>query len=271
MMSIKDLIRPECVQVGSAAKSKQEVLEEIARLAKNSPILADIGEQEVLAALEAREKIGATGFEQGVAIPHCALEDIQDFVVAVLLVPEGIDFGSADGERSRIFFFIVGPASERNRHIQILSSLSKITKHRGAVEAILSAADRDELLQTIYSAIPYTEKKPEERGQCLFHVFIQEEEFFEEILQIFSAAVPGSITVLEGNNAGTFLHRIPLFAAYWSDRSRSFNRIILAVVDKALCNEVMRRINMIVEDLDRRSGVLVAVQDLLYVSGSLEF
>jgi hypothetical protein len=83
--------------------------------------------------------------------------------------------------------------------------------------------------------------------------------------------VDGSISVLETNAAGYYLHRLPLFAAYWSESQKGFCRLILAVVDRDLCNDVIRRIQTLVEDIDKSPGVLVSVQELFYSSGSLEF
>ena len=77
--------------------------------------------------------------------------------------------------------------------------------------------------------------------------------------------------VLETNAAGYYLHRLPLFAAYWSENQKRFCRLILAVVDRDLSNDVIRRIHTAVEDLENTAGVLVSVQELFYSSGRLEF
>jgi hypothetical protein len=94
---------------------------------------------------------------------------------------------------------------------------------------------------------------------------------FEDILQVFSAAVKGSITVVETNNAGYYLHRLPLFSAYWSDVTQTFNRLIIAVVDRDFTNDVIRRIHMVANNIEKETGVLITVQDLVYTSGSIEF
>jgi hypothetical protein len=43
------------------------------------------------------------------------------------------------------------------------------------------------------------------------------------------------------------------------------------VVNKELCNDVIRRINMVSEDIESGSDILIAVQDLIYSSGAVEF
>jgi PTS system nitrogen regulatory IIA component len=266
--------RPECIQIGSDARNKAEVLDDIARLAKRSKVLENVPEKQIRRALERREKIGTTGFGGGIAIPHCALEDIEEFVVGLLIAPEGIDFESLDREKTTTFFFIIGPVSQRNRHIQLLSAISKILKNPDVIQRFLEAFDEKrvrQIVEELFTLVDIGVSPGQRKGRCLFHVFVQKEEYFEDLLQVFSAAVDGSISVIETNTAGYYLHRLPLFAAYWSESQKGFCRLILAVVDKNLCNDVIRRIHTVVEDLENTPGVLISVQELFYSSGSLEF
>ena len=129
-MSLLESLYPECIQIGSKAVDKDGVLWEIAGLAKNNPALAAYSEGELYDALEEREKIGSTGFGEGVAIPHCSLDRLSEFVVGVLIIPGGVEFKSLDGKKTAVFFFIIGPRRERNRHIQLLSSISKLLQQK---------------------------------------------------------------------------------------------------------------------------------------------
>jgi PTS system nitrogen regulatory IIA component len=273
-MSLFKSFRPECIQVGSEAQNKNEVLGELARLAKKSKVLDRVPEKRIRDALQEREQVGTTGFGSGIAIPHCALDDIDEFVVGLLITPDGIDFDSLDGKKTTTFFFIVGPKSQRNRHIQLLSAISKILKDPEVIQRFLEAFDEKrvrEIVEELFRLVDVGVSPGPQKGRCLFHVFVQREECFEDLLQVFSAAVEGSIAVLETNAAGYYLHRLPLFAAYWTESQKGFCRLILAVVDRDLCNDVIRRIHTVVEDVEKTPGVLISVQELLYSSGSLEF
>jgi hypothetical protein len=50
-----------------------------------------------------------------------------------------------------------------------------------------------------------------------------------------------------------------------------FNRLIIAVADKSKCNDIIRRINLISDDINSKSGVLITVNDLLYAGGWIDF
>jgi mannitol/fructose-specific phosphotransferase system IIA component (Ntr-type) len=273
-MSLFASFRPECIQVGSEARNKAEVLAELARLAKKSRVLGRVPEKRILDALQEREQVGTTGFGNGIAIPHCALDDVEEFVVGLLIVPEGIDFDSLDRKKATTFFFIIGPKTQRNRHIQLLSAISKVLKDPDVIQRFLEAFDEKrvrQIVEELFRLVDVGVSPGQQKGRCLFHVIVQREESFEDVLQVFSAAVAGSIAVLETNTAGYYLHRLPLFAAYWAESQKGFCRLILAVVDRDLSNDVIRRIHTVVEDVDNKPGVLIAVQELFYSSGSLEF
>ena len=50
-----------------------------------------------------------------------------------------------------------------------------------------------------------------------------------------------------------------------------FRSIIVACVDRALCNDIVRRINMVAGNIETEAGIMIAIHDLSYISGSLDF
>jgi hypothetical protein len=103
----------------------------------------------------------------------------------------------------------------------------------------------------------------------LIHVFIQSEDIFREVLQILTGIESSSLVVVGAENASVYLSKLPLFASFWSDEPSNFGRIIIAVVDKNLTNEALRRIESVAGDLGKSTGVMATVQEINYVAGSL--
>ena len=273
-MIFENNLNTNCIITNAKSGNKTDVLKEIADLAKNNPALKKYSAKDIFNALEKREGIGTTGFGEGIAIPHCMLDNLKKFVLGILISQEGINFKSMDGKKTNIFFFIIGPTKERNLHIKILSSISKLLKSEEIKNKFIEAKDAVEIKEHIINYIHFIEETGKEsiKEKCLFYVFIQDEENFNNILQIFSEAVTdGSVSVIETNNAGYYLNTMPLFAAYWNDDKRSFNRVILAVMDKALSNDVIRTIHMLDKNVGKEPGVLIAVHDLFYSTGSINF
>ncbi|MBN2311630.1 MAG: PTS sugar transporter subunit IIA [Candidatus Hydrogenedentes bacterium] len=267
-MNLLHALRPECIAAGVAAPDKPAALAQAVALAKRSPILDKVSEAEILEGLRQREELGSTGFGRGIAIPHCRLESVSDFVVGVLTVPDGVEFDAADGERVNVVVFIVAPARESKDHIRLLSAISQTLLAPGAIDAMLAARAPEALRESFLRLMPGdADSEDKGRQRSLFHVVVQEEGLFDDALQVFTAAESASVTVLEGRNAGVYLAKIPLFSAFWGDAPHTFCRILLAVVDKELTNETIRRLEGLAPGRD--DALLITVIDTLYASGGL--
>ena len=76
-------------------------------------------------------------------------------------------------------------------------------------------------------------------------------------------------TRLIGEGTAAYLRKMPLFAGFWGDAAEASCRLIVTVVDSRLTNEAIRRVTSVTGPLDQASGVLVMVQPLAFVGGSL--
>lgn len=272
-MSFEQYIEEECIGIDTVPKgaSKDQVLHEIAGLAKSSNRLTTISENRIYQALKEREEIGTTGFGNGIALPHCSFEDMNNFVVGALLSKEGVDFQSLDKEKVNVIFFIIGPKNKRNEHIYILSLISRVLQNPASKAELLSKTSPREIKETFLSFASPLDINEEPKEKVLFHVFVQNEKYFDAALEILSSASLGNLTVLESSNAGYYFHSLPLFSALWSEDHRTFSRLVLAVIEKENSNDTVRRIHTLLESGEKYPGIMITVQELFYVSGSLEF
>jgi len=269
-MNLFEILRLECINVGAELKDKTVTLHEIARIAKNCHVFDSVSEDQIISGLEEREKLGTTGFGKGIAIPHCRLKDIPEFVVGVITVPKGVDFDALDGGKVHLIIFIIGPDVETNEHIRLLSIISRTLSIPGMVDEILARNNSKSVFESFlrYSRDQIEPKEREKKQLC--HVFVQDEELFKDILQVFAATETSSISIIEAKNTREYLARIPLFAGFWSDSHLGVNRIITAIIDKSLINETLRAIENITGSLNDRTDIMVTVQDIFYTAGSLE-
>ena len=268
-MNLLAVVKPEYVSVKEKLSSKADALRRIAELAKQSAVLAEVDPELIYDTLRDREKIGSTGFGNGIAIPHCRFAGITDFVVGVLTLANGIDFDSVDGKPVRIVAFIVGPESETSRHLKLLSSLSIALSSAPTRAAILAAATPESLIQALGDDTDGRVEPEQQVERRLFQIVVQDESIFERLLEVFEGIDGASVTVIESRNSGSYLARLPLFASLLSDASSGFNRIIIATVGRAISNEAVRRIESVTGPLDERDDVLVVVQDIHYAAGGL--
>jgi nitrogen PTS system EIIA component len=265
-----NLIRPECVRAAASAPDRESVLRLIAAVAAKNPSLSEISEDALFDALLEREKLGSTAFGGGIAIPHCRLPDVPEFVVGIVTVPDRVEFKALDNEPVRLFVFIIAPSRESNEHIRVLSSISQVLRIPGAVGEMVREETDTGLLESFLRHCRDDVDSRDHAAKNLFHVLIQREEWFEEILQVFAAMDSCSVMVVESEQSGTYLRRLPLFSGFFSDAERGFNRMIIATVEKKMTNESIRRIEQICGSLESCEDVLVTIQDVFYTNGHLK-
>lgn len=268
-MKLIDVLREECVAAGEQFQDKAEVMQMIVGLAKKSPILKDIPQESILAELQQRESLSTTGIGDGIAIPHCRLDSVSDFVAGIITVPDGVDFKSLDGKKVNLIFFIIGPEADPSQHLKLLSSISQTIVIPGVVDELLNANTpeilHESFLRHTFADIETDRKTP----RCLLNIFVQNESVFKDILETIEGMETSSITVVNAEHATSYLVKMPLFADLWRDKPSEFSKIIVTVISKELTNEVVRRVESITGNLDKCSDVMVTIQSIIYAAGSL--
>ncbi|RMH01916.1 MAG: PTS sugar transporter subunit IIA [Planctomycetota bacterium] len=124
-MSFADLLRPEAVLIGPDAADKWQLLRRLAEALVACGALPAERLEEAVAALEARERSVSTGMEQGIAVPHAALEDLERVLAALAVVPDGIEFQSLDGQPARIVVLLLVPRREKVLHVKTLTEVAR--------------------------------------------------------------------------------------------------------------------------------------------------
>jgi len=107
---------------------------------------------DLAARLLERERLGCTGLGNGVAIPHCKLSGLESAVVAVGVVPGGVDFHTLDGRPVRLVLLVLSPADAPAGHLQALARISRLMKTPGVTEAVLSGESPEEVARALRSA-----------------------------------------------------------------------------------------------------------------------
>ena len=268
-MNLIHILRRECIQPVAHYTSQKDVLAAIAKLAKQSPILANVEEHVLLQGLTDREELSTTGFGNGIAIPHCRLNEVKDFVVGILACPTGVEFSAMDHQPVKLFVFIIAPSTSSNVHIKILSAISQVLNVPEHVAEIVAAPTPEILAENFLRHVRDEADPKQHDNKNLFRVQIQDEDLFHVILKIFSGFNASTIMVSESEPASNYLEKMPLFAGLWSDKSTDFCKVILSTVDKKDTNETIRQIEQHTGPLDDRDDILLTIQELFYCAGSL--
>ncbi|WP_305405779.1 PTS fructose transporter subunit IIABC [Photobacterium leiognathi] len=141
---ITSLINENLICLELKAKTKDDVFNEMAELLVAQGRVAD--KTQFIADVKAREELGNTGFEEGIAIPHAKSAAVAQPAVAIGVSRAGIEYGSEDGKPSQLFFMIASPDNGDNHHIEVLAELSSKLIEDGFVEQFLAAKTEKEAL-----------------------------------------------------------------------------------------------------------------------------
>jgi mannitol/fructose-specific phosphotransferase system IIA component (Ntr-type) len=140
-MKLSDLIAPELVLVPLRAADKWQAIEQLARACLRAgrvrPQLFDVVHQ----ALVARERSMSTGMEHGIAIPHAAVDAVDEVVAVLGLAPDGIPYDTLDGQKAQILVCLVIPRSQKLTHIKTLAEIARLLSRAEVRQRLLACRE----------------------------------------------------------------------------------------------------------------------------------
>ena len=146
-MKIVDLLKVESIDLKAKPQDKAAALEHLITLMERGGNITD--KEEYKACVLRREEEGSTGIGEGIAIPHAKTSAVKAPGLAAMLVQDGVDFDSLDGEPAKLFFLIAAPDTEDNVHLDVLSHLSMLLMNDDFRSELLKAGSAKEFLSVI--------------------------------------------------------------------------------------------------------------------------
>lgn len=149
-MRITDLLDKRSISLTAAPKSKEEALNEaIALMAESGKINDTEGYRRQVFA---REEESTTGVGEGIAIPHGKCAAVNRPGLAAMVIKDGVDFESLDGEPVTLLFLIAAPDTKDNVHLDVLSKLSMMLMDEEFTKSLRNASTAEEFLEIIDKA-----------------------------------------------------------------------------------------------------------------------
>lgn len=149
-MRITDLLDIRSISLDAAPKSKNETLDQAVALMANSGKIND--EEGYKKQVYAREEESTTGIGEGIAIPHGKCDAVDKPGLAAMVIKDGVDFDSLDGEPVTLLFLIAAPNTEDNVHLDVLSKLSMMLMDEEFTQSLRKAQTPEEFLEIIDKA-----------------------------------------------------------------------------------------------------------------------
>lgn len=169
-MRIIDLLKKESIDLNGIVTTKKETIEKMTLLMEKGGNVKDLTKYR--AGVFEREEEGTTGIGEGIAIPHAKTDAVSGPGLAAMIIRDGVDYDSLDGEPVHMVFLIAAPNTEDNIHLEVLSRLSMLLMDDKFRENLMKASTVEEFLGYIDQAEKEkfeekTEERKKERYQIL--------------------------------------------------------------------------------------------------------
>ena len=150
---VTSLLRLETVQVPLEARTKRSVLESLVEVAGRTWQIGNPAD--VLKAVQEREEVMSTGFENGVAIPHPrnpVSDALGESVMAYGRTFSGLPFGAPRRKLTDLYFLVL--CVDTPTHLHVLARLGRMLQLPNFVDELREADDN----QTAYDIICAADK-----------------------------------------------------------------------------------------------------------------
>lgn len=149
-MRITDLLDKRSISLDAVPADKKATLDMAVELMAKSGKLMDV--ERYRAQVYAREEESTTGIGEGIAIPHGKCDAVKTPGLAAMVIKNGVDYDSLDGEPVTLLFLIAAPNTKDNVHLDVLSKLSVMLMDENFTTSLRNAKSVEEFLQIIDAA-----------------------------------------------------------------------------------------------------------------------
>ena len=144
-MKISDILAPDAILYNVKAKSKKQLLTDLASLAAKK---TGLDEGIIFDALIERERLGTTGIGFGVALPHTRLAKLKK-IFCGFASSEPVDFDAVDNKPVDLAFVLLVPEEAGADHLKALARLSRLLRNEETVNSLRKAESAKALYKLV--------------------------------------------------------------------------------------------------------------------------
>ncbi|MBX3536803.1 MAG: PTS sugar transporter subunit IIA [Chelatococcus sp.] len=148
-MQIMDFLNTDDIALELDARGKSAALDALAAtLSRRTGIAKD----RLLTALNARERLGSTAINHGVAIPHAHLDDLAKPAAAFARLEQPVDFGAQDGGLVDVVCAFIWPTHCKDGFLQNLAPMCRLLRQPELLAQLRQATSAEEIGQCLNAA-----------------------------------------------------------------------------------------------------------------------
>ena len=148
-MQLSEFLDFDAIKTAFPGGNKRSLLQQLANLAGQR---LGLDSAVILTSLAERERLGSTGFGQGVAIPHGKIDGLTRIYGLFVRLGEPVDFKALDKVPVDLVFLLLSPPEAGAEHLKALAAISRVTRHAAILEKMRGARSRDALAAVLLGA-----------------------------------------------------------------------------------------------------------------------
>jgi PTS system nitrogen regulatory IIA component len=148
-MHLSEFLDFDAIKPGLPAGNKRSLLNQLASIAASR---LDLPAAEILDTISEREKLGSTGFGQGVAIPHGKVEGLKRIYGLFVRLAEPVGYKAIDRKPVDLVFLLLSPPDAGAEHLKALAAISRVVRNAPTLEKMRGARSRDALAAVLMGA-----------------------------------------------------------------------------------------------------------------------
>ena len=149
MKRLLEYMSEDRIIIDLKSREKEEVFEEMAPLFVAGNVIDADELDEFIEGLKEREKLTATGMQDGIAVPHTKSPSVHKIALALGISKEGVNFESMDGQPSKYIFMIAAPKGTKEEHLDLLAMISELSYSEEVLEKLSQAQTKSEVLEIL--------------------------------------------------------------------------------------------------------------------------
>ena len=148
-MRLTEFLDFESIRVGLGVSSKRQLLTMLGQTA-GAHLGLDPGA--IVDSVLEREKLGSTGFGNGVAIPHGKIEGLKSIYAMLVRLAEPVEYKAIDGAPVDLVFLMLSPPDAGAQHLKALAAVSRTIRNGPTLEKMRGARSRDALAAVLMAS-----------------------------------------------------------------------------------------------------------------------
>ena len=148
-MRLTDFLEFESIRVGLSAGNKRQLL---TMLGQTAGAHLGLDPAAIVDSVLERERLGSTGFGNGVAIPHGKIEGLKSIYAMLVRLTEPLDYKAIDGAPVDLIFLMLSPPDAGAQHLKALAAVSRTIRNGTTLEKMRGARSRDALAAVLMAS-----------------------------------------------------------------------------------------------------------------------